>query len=75
MGGKCDRCEGDETAPLHVDHVGGSRKWPVRQLNYVERVQRYWDEFYAGIPLRVLCLLCNTEDRNLRAKQLEEAPF
>ncbi len=75
LGGKCDRCEGDETMPLTIDHVDGARAWDIRQLNSVSRVQKYVDEFYEGVELRVLCLSCNSDDRNIRAKQLEEAPF
>ena len=75
LGGKCARCDGDETHPLTIDHVGGTRTWDARKENPMTRVRRYWDEYHAGVKLRVLCLLCNTEDRNLRAKCLEDAPF
>ena len=75
LGGRCARCEGDETSPLTVDHVGGSRKWDIHQLSFIARVQRYIDEFYAGVELRALCIHCNTEDRNVRAKDLPDAPF
>lgn len=75
LGGQCARCEGDETTPLTIDHVGGSRKWNLHAENPMTRVRRYWAEYHAGVKLRVLCLLCNTEDRHVRAKELEDAPF
>jgi len=75
LGGRCDRCEGDETTPLTIDHVDGSRRWPIRKLNPVARARRYMREYEAGVKLRVLCLSCNTDDRNIRARNLKEAPF
>lgn len=75
LGGQCARCEGDETTPLTIDHVGGNRKWDLHKMNPMTRVRRYWEEYRAGVPLRVLCLICNSEDRTNRHRDLEEAPF
>lgn len=73
LGGRCARCEGDETHPLTIDHVGGNRTWDLHKLNPYRRVRRYVEEYLAGVPLRVLCLQCNSEERNTRA--LPPAPF
>ena len=73
LGGRCARCEGDETYPLTIDHVGGGRTWDLHALNPYRRVLRYVEEHRAGVPLRVLCLQCNSEERNTRA--LPPAPF
>lgn len=73
LGGKCARCEGDETTPLTIDHIAGCRMWNLRALNPYRRVLRYLAEDASGVPLRVLCLQCNSEERNTR--RLPEAPF
>lgn len=73
LGGQCARCEGDETSPLTIDHLFGCRTWNLRALNPYRRVLKYIEEDTAGVPLRVLCLQCNSEERNTR--HLPEAPF
>lgn len=59
LGGKCAEC-GTEMG-LEIDHMDG-RDWVVGKLPPLPRVKRYWQEFFRGVRLRVLCRSCNGRD-------------
>lgn len=68
LGGKCEmlgvgpvRCRG----PLSVEHKKG-RTWDVRSTSWPRRINIYWAEYRAGVPLGVLCLAHNTSAAHLR---------
>jgi hypothetical protein len=56
LGGACALCGAAER--LEVDHVAGCT-WVQRRLNSRDRWARYWREWLAGVPLRMLCRPCN----------------
>lgn len=71
LGGKCEKCGDNGTyAPLSIDHVDGIT-WSHRQYNLWYRVRKYWDEYKAGVRLRVLCVPCNSS----RGRPAEAVPF
>lgn len=60
LGGECVECgERGLSAPLSLDHVRGIT-WEHTRLNYYYRAQKYLAEHLAGVPLRVLCVPCNS---------------
>lgn len=63
LGGKCALCgkRDDLLAGLRlcIDHVEG-RDWDVRAISSHARWARYWREFQAGVPLRLLCPSCSS---------------
>lgn len=60
LGGKCEQCGETRIDILHVDHIFG-RDWEVRRLCSRTRVNRYWEEYRNGVPMQVLCMVCNGE--------------
>jgi hypothetical protein len=57
LGGKCAEC-GSVLDPT-IDHVDGAT-WERRALSFMQRVRRYYEEYRAGVRLRVLCHGCNS---------------
>lgn len=62
--GRCAICKKKprDIGKLHVDHVDG-RSWALEDLGRWSRVERYWEEFLAGVALRALCITCNNQHR------------
>lgn len=68
LGGRCETCDDDgQASPLSIDHKDGV-KWVIHNLNFYRRTIRYWKEYREGVPLRVLCMVCNSKDG--RARQM-----
>src|SRR5262245_50356281 len=67
----CARCSQRPMDPnkLQIDHVNG-KTWIANKLSQAGRVRRYWREYEAGVPLRVLCEECNEQDGFRRARGL-----
>lgn len=59
--GKCMFCNREKF--LSIDHPRGAG-WDKRRYNPAQRVRLYWREFYANVPLRVLCTRCNSRLKN-----------
>jgi hypothetical protein len=57
LGGHCVVC--GVVDGLSIDHVRG-RDWNPRKKSLHCRVARYWREYRAGVPLRVLCVAHNS---------------
>lgn len=77
LGGICMLCQEDGTnAPLSIDHINGIG-WDKahNKYNSVDRVRRYYKEYQAGVPLRVLCVPCNSGYRPVSALDYPAAPF
>ena len=63
LGGKCVGCGGTLLSVLEVDHAAPEGAgWSRRGMGSYKRVLRYFEEYKAGIPLRVLCRRCNAQD-------------
>lgn len=83
LGNKCVWCENTwAEAPLQIDHMDGraqaNHSVENRQKRWDVRVKAYWREFYQGVRLRVLCIMCNSKDgrqRQLQDQDLPPAPF
>lgn len=80
LGGRCVICgESGENAPLTIDHKNGIT-WDRYAVRYDARVRRYYEEYIRGVPLRCLCLPCNSGNQpagsdEITAMQLEDVPF
>jgi hypothetical protein len=51
----------EDACELQIDHVDG-KAWQARKKTSHNRVARYWREYLAGVPMRVLCSSCNARD-------------
>lgn len=58
LGNACAHCGESNATLLTIDHVKGIT-WDRLKLRYDRRINKYLDEYSNGIPLRVLCLICN----------------
>lgn len=69
LGGVCANC--GSTEDLEIDHING-RDYKLEETSSDQRVTRYWREYNAGVPLRVLCADCN---KKLRPHKVEKLPY
>lgn len=50
---------------LQLDHVEG-KTWRANRLRWDDRIRRYRAEFLRGVPMRILCVECNSKDGRRR---------
>ena len=58
LGGECAECGSTDFSLLSIDHPRGIT-YDRYALRYDARVAQYIREFCEGVPLRVLCVVCN----------------
>ena len=63
--GACALC--GATEKLEIDHPRGAG-WEKERYSSDQRVRLYWKEFWANVPLRVLCESCNKRHLPLTAE-------